>query len=415
MRLISDLRHVNLGFDKTELYHAMVPTIYELVEEILKLKRKNPGLGVATCKRNIEEAFARVFINPDLIRLIATEFRSQDLGWRGDLICGHLFLPFGWVGSPAYFQMFANAPDARFRKFGSNHARWTSTMPSKVWTYVDDAMFVELRIKERMAECIRCWGWCCRRYFGEDSINLRKAEEEGKWPTGNILLGFAIGAKSEEIATPSGKIYGAKLLIDTDDFSAGGTLLNLKDVQTLRGLCQHWINASGFWKAVTQVLDALLGYADETAQAIKCGDAEIVEGWWNMVLFIMYLASRGDVWPCLFRNRMKKLLGLAKRLSGEATTESAIWTSDDATPSSIAGVNWANNQYLKLLPWDVLREFSNHQQGNNLIAECELANVIAIAMTWTGPQLTSKIVLNGSDNTNVLSWIRKRKANNRAA
>lgn len=98
MRLISDLRKVDLGFGKSELYLAIAPSIYELLEEILKLKRKKPGLDVVTCKRDIDAALTRVFINPDLIRLISTEFRSTDLNWGDDLICGHLCLPFGWVG-----------------------------------------------------------------------------------------------------------------------------------------------------------------------------------------------------------------------------------------------------------------------------------------------------------------------------
>ena len=235
------------------------------------------------------------------------------------------------------------------------------------------------------------------------------------WTTNNILLGFVIDTKSEEIAIPSEKIYGAKLMVEAEDFDPGRTIPSLKSVQTLRGLSQHWINASVFGQAVIQLIDALLGYADETAQVAKYSDAEILEGWWGMMTFVRYLSSREDVWPCLFRNRMKKLLGLTKRLSGEAMAESVIWTSGGATPSSIAGVNWTNNQYLELFPCDVSQEFPNRQQGNNLIAECELADVVAIVITWTGPQSTSRLILNGSDNTNVLSWIRKRKASNRAA
>ena len=101
-RLISDLRRVNLGFNKSELYPVVVPMIYDIIEEILRLNRKNPGLEVVTCKRDVDSAFTRIYINPDVIRLITTEFRAEDLGWTEDLICGHLCLPFGWVGSPAF-------------------------------------------------------------------------------------------------------------------------------------------------------------------------------------------------------------------------------------------------------------------------------------------------------------------------
>ena len=101
-RLISDLRRANLGFGKAEMYPVIAPMIYEIIEEVLKLKRKNPGLEVVTCKRGVDAAFTRIYITPDMIRLITTEFRAEDIGWNEDLICGHLCLPFGWIGSPAF-------------------------------------------------------------------------------------------------------------------------------------------------------------------------------------------------------------------------------------------------------------------------------------------------------------------------
>ena len=139
-RLISDLRRVNLCFGKTELYHAIAPMIYEIAEEIPRLKRKNHGLDIVTCKRDIEAAFARLFIKPDMIRFIDTELRAEELRRCVDFISGHLCLPFGWVGSHAFFQMFASASGARFKKFGRNRPRWTGASPFNVWTYVDDAM-----------------------------------------------------------------------------------------------------------------------------------------------------------------------------------------------------------------------------------------------------------------------------------
>ena len=190
--------------------------------------------------------------------------------------------------------------------------------------------------------------------------------------------------------------------------------MGLKAVETSRGLCRRWINASGFRQSTIHLLDALLSNACETGHAIRRSDAEILEGWWDMVVFIRYLAYREDIWPCLFRNRLRNLLGLSKRMSGMGVGE-AVWTSGDATPTCLAGVNWANNEYAKLTHCGILHEFTNRHQSCNLIAEFELAAAISVVITWAGPQMTSGIVLNGSDNTNVLSWIRKRKANNRMA
>ena len=134
-----------------------------------------------------------------------------------------------------------------------------------------------------------------------------------------------------------------------------------------------------------------------------------------MITFVRYLSARDDICPCLFRNRLTKLLCLAKRLSGVGIADNVLWASGDATPTCIDGVNWANNEYLKIFSWGILQEFTNRRQSSHLIAECELAAVVAIVVSWTGPLLTSRILFNGSDNTNVLRWIRKKKANNRIA
>ena len=106
----------------------------------------------------------------------------------------------------AFSQMFTNSSGERFKKFGSNRARRDGAAPFKVWPYVDDAMFAELRIEERETDdCITCRGWRCKRFFGDDAVGAQKAELEGKWPTNNILFGLTIDTKSVEITTPCRK------------------------------------------------------------------------------------------------------------------------------------------------------------------------------------------------------------------
>ena len=41
-RFISDLRRAEIGFEKGELYPTLIPTVYDLVVEIICLGRKNP-------------------------------------------------------------------------------------------------------------------------------------------------------------------------------------------------------------------------------------------------------------------------------------------------------------------------------------------------------------------------------------
>ena len=69
-----------------------------------------------------------------------------------------------------------------------------------------------------------------------------------------------------------------------------------------------------------------------------------------------YLALRGEVRPCLIRNRLGALLGLSRSLSRMGAKEEVIWTSGDATPSCLFGANWGDNEYAKLFPRGILQE-----------------------------------------------------------
>ena len=106
-RLISDLGAVNFGFDIDELFTVWVPSIIiDILEEIHRRRRRLPMMTATLRKRDIGGTFSRIFIRPDLSRLMMTEMDGRLLGLDDNVMVIYLLLPFGWVSSPSYFQLF---------------------------------------------------------------------------------------------------------------------------------------------------------------------------------------------------------------------------------------------------------------------------------------------------------------------
>ena len=70
------------------------------------------------CNRNIEGDSNRIFIRPDLARLMMTELDSRLLGLDDDVMVSHLAFPFGRIASPAYFQLSGTAIQALRDSYG---------------------------------------------------------------------------------------------------------------------------------------------------------------------------------------------------------------------------------------------------------------------------------------------------------
>ena len=78
-RAISDLRRVNLGFDVEQFYPVVTPMVVQIVQRIMKLKMVYPSLPLMICKRDIDSAFHKVFVRPDLRKLLCHELDVSDL------------------------------------------------------------------------------------------------------------------------------------------------------------------------------------------------------------------------------------------------------------------------------------------------------------------------------------------------
>ena len=82
---ISDLRKVNLGFDVDQFYHVVTPLVVQIVRRIMKLKSPYPSLPVIICKRDVDAAFRKVFMNHALLKLLCREIDVDGIRMPIDL------------------------------------------------------------------------------------------------------------------------------------------------------------------------------------------------------------------------------------------------------------------------------------------------------------------------------------------
>ena len=237
-RLISDLRAVNLGFQKQDLFPVWVPPIIDIVEEIQRRRRRFPKMTVLMCKRDIEGSSNRIFIRPDLSRLLMAEL-------DGRLV---LVLAFGWIASPAYFQLFGTSIQAIHESYGMDDIGWSGSGHLSPFIYVDDAIWVENAFGSRLTGSLEAWEWACRRILNDGAVNDIKTKLEGEWITTDMILGFTADTETNWISATEPKITAAQNIILSDEFVPGNTQIRLKTLQKLRGSCRRWLIASSFFE-----------------------------------------------------------------------------------------------------------------------------------------------------------------------
>lgn len=153
-RLISDLRRAALGFRKEVAYPSLAPTVYDLIGEILQLKRQNRRANAIPCKRGIDGALSRLLLNRGMGKLITTDFREEDTLPPDDVVVRNLRYPCGRFGRNAPFCLITNAIGRKFRRFGGGRPQRTGYQAFDVCAYVEDAAFIELDLPSRMSEVV---------------------------------------------------------------------------------------------------------------------------------------------------------------------------------------------------------------------------------------------------------------------
>ena len=230
-----------------------------------------------------------------------TELDGKELGLDDNIIIiiSHLVLPFGWISSPSYFQLFGAAIQALRESYGLDDVGWSGSGHFSSFIYVGDAIWVGNAFGNRLPSSVSAWEWACKRILNECAVDDIKSDLEGKWATKALILGFTIDTETNTISVPDPKIVAAQNLILSDEFTHGNKQLRLRTLRKLRGSCQHWSSASSFWKATLQSIDGLLGYADERGIIIRCGNQEVRRGFFSMVNLLRDLARHDDTFTKL--------------------------------------------------------------------------------------------------------------------
>ena len=235
-RIVKDLRQINLGSDKEDFYPVEVVRLADLADRILKLQRQFPTTPVLMTRRDIESAFRRILIRPDLIHIFTTDMPGRMLGRSSDVFMGHLAMPFGWIASPAYFKLHTDAITAAHNYFRPSQVlggreRFAS------FIYVDDCVLIECPVGNRLSACASCWEWSSQQILDDDSINDEKKKLEGQWSQRHTLLGFYVDTETMLIKLPEEKIQQARSLVLSAELSPGNYGVSVKTLQQLRGLC----------------------------------------------------------------------------------------------------------------------------------------------------------------------------------
>ena len=105
VRIISDLRLPNLFCTKSDFPEITITDLRAIAERVISLRRTWPHIPSKCCKRDIDSAYKRIRVHPDMSIILCTEFHLKHFGGDGTFYMMYPTLPFGWRGSPSYFSV----------------------------------------------------------------------------------------------------------------------------------------------------------------------------------------------------------------------------------------------------------------------------------------------------------------------
>ena len=408
MRLIADLRSVNLYTMKEDYRKMAAPSIQTIAKRVALLKRKFPGKEIVCTKRDIDSAFRRISIRPEAAIIMCAELVGKDLGVYDDCVCFYLALPFGWNGSPGIFALAGDYVKAVIGGYRSQTPQWESSMPFSVEIFVDDIMAIEPRIGRRPEMVVGSAEWVVNQSLGFNAISAAKKKEEGHWSVEHILLGFTVNVDSGVITLPDEKIAGSKRLIQSHMYDPGSRILSLKSLQELRGRYTHWAMAQPAWTFIARPADLLLACVGDLGVWIQCDILETWIAFWNTIEWLRETSEDEEAWAALFKGKLDRCLPLNIRLSGNLDLPPVLWISSDATLKRIGVINWRVKQFMCLPIGELFDPFAGDSVRAINISDGELMAIALGVVVWATGFAGATIGI--SDNLNALHWIASKKA-----
>ena len=68
-------------------------------------------------------------------------------------------MSFGWVESPAYFKLHADAITALHQYYRPQQSLLIGMERLNSYMYVDDCVLIECPGGKRLSSCVNCWEW----------------------------------------------------------------------------------------------------------------------------------------------------------------------------------------------------------------------------------------------------------------
>ena len=414
-RIIADLRRINLYFDQSEDYPAVLPTVDALAKKIVCLKRKFPTQPVLLTKRDIKSAFRLIRLHPLMAKVMGTEMRGHHFECVDDVVIFYGVLPFGWGSSPSKFVRFSDAITKLHQLSGPSDPTWNLPYAFRSSMFIDDGLFIEVMIGDRRRRSVEHWESVAKGLLSIDAINKEKEKEEGEWLEEQIFLGFSINTANMTITLPEEKRAGATILFDELFSEFGSRVIRLISLQRLRGNIEHFRSTNMIWSFFTGPIDSLMCYADETGVWINCGSKHAWYAFWNAMDVIRIIRMNDESWRSLFTGTLERLLPPEQRFACEQHPDDIVWISADATLERVAGICWEDKEFFTLDAESLVRPFKREESEKVIIGECELVVILIAVLSWCRRDGKTRILIVCTDNLNVFAWLSNWKAKSSTA
>ena len=168
--------------------------------EVLRLRAKYPDKKIGLLAGDVSSAFRHVSVHSKSAHLFAGTI-PEDNALIIELAC-----PFGWTGSPSFYDLFGSAISFVHGKFRNSYN------PDGCFNYhwVDDHVNVAVCVDTNLEECEFSLRQAMINILGAHAIN---EEKFSGWHTNLKILGLLFDTEDLSIAMPADKVDKAKRLV----------------------------------------------------------------------------------------------------------------------------------------------------------------------------------------------------------
>ena len=422
-RFVHDERNVNSYGNKYDHPPAIQPRHRELARTILWWKVRLPGVKVLMAKYDVDSAYKLIWLRQKDVCLFATELPGAVIGVEGNVMIISLSLTFGYHGAPGEYMAFAWTNKLVYQAAKPAQPEWHDEVPFHCKTLMDDQVMIEPDVGVR-CHVAAWWAQQAMKWvFGDEALNLKKLEEEGRFEPTKINWGIDYDTEKETIVLPEPKVQKLSYIVNEPAFAYGSVQVPISLARTLIGVLVYGACTCPIIKAELGALYQMLGVSDEGHANVRLqGDAAKVQrSWeeiWGALDLLRVLVEDPLAWASHFTTGLAAVLTTRERLALPGVIDKLVWTGGDSTLQTLGAADWNAKIYgftevAKLA--GALRKFAGHDEEEDvIIAIGELLCFLVLAATRKAAW-HERLVIYVTDNSNTESWLEKRVARNALA